>query len=75
MTATQPLIFKKEEQIELSPDEIQTVPQRVAFHPRTQNGMNIRDFCVGVDEIIKGHSKQSVLVEVNTISNAIEVLD
>ena len=75
MTATQPLIFKQDEQIELSPDEIQTIPQRVAFHPRNQKGLNIQDFCMEVYEIIKGHPKQSVLVEVNTISNAKEVFN
>ena len=71
MTATQPLIFAENETKELAPKDIlKNLPQRVVFHTRNQRPIKIRDFCIDVNNLINENRKNSILIELNTISNA-----
>ena len=71
MTATQPLIFAENETKELAPKDIlRNLPQRVVFHTRHQRPIKIRDFCIDVNNLLNENRKNSILIELNTISNA-----
>lgn len=73
MTATLPLIFKDNEAIEVAPiDELKNLPQRVIFEPRTKTSLNLDEFCE-VKRLIDRNKSKSILVEMNTIQNAIDV--
>jgi CRISPR-associated endonuclease/helicase Cas3 len=71
MTATQPLIFAKNETKELVPiDILRNLPQRVKFHTRNQRPIKIDEFCMEVNNLINENKTKSILIELNTISNA-----
>lgn len=75
MTATQPLIFEKDEIHELVPKETLNVTKRVKFHPKIDTSINLQEFCNIVELEIKQNPGKNILVELNTIKNAIEVFN
>lgn len=74
MTATQPLIFDENETKEIAPSELlNNIPQRVLFKPKIENAVKLDELCRQVNDIIKNYYTKNILIEMNTISNAIEV--
>jgi CRISPR-associated endonuclease/helicase Cas3 len=71
MTATQPLIFAENETTELAPTHIlNSLPKRVRFHPRNRRPINVDEFCININNLIRENKTKSILIELNTISTA-----
>ncbi len=73
MTATQPLIFRQGEIVELVGDRIGHLPQRVSFDIRIQDRTNINEFCKEIKRLVDFNPQKSILVELNTIKSASDV--
>ncbi len=73
MTATQPLIFRKGEILEMVGTSIPQVPPRVSFDVKINERKNIAEFCQELRILIDSNPNKSILVELNTISSASEV--
>jgi CRISPR-associated endonuclease/helicase Cas3 len=73
MTATQPLIFKKDEVFELF-DIKQRFSERVRFE-RDLRGISIKEFLTKLDKIITDNQSKSILIIMNTISSAVSVFE
>lgn len=74
MSATQPLIFNHEETDEIAPTEIlNRLPQRVSFCTETKNSIRLPEFCEEAVKKIEEIQSESVLLELNTIQNAVQV--
>ena len=73
MTATQPLIFGKDEVKELF-DKSLRFPERVGFKVRL-TPTSLDDFIVSVQEIIDAEPKKNILVILNTIESAQRVFE
>lgn len=73
MTATQPLIFPREEVKELFERDY-PAPERVTIKADLR-GVAIDEFVSEVNSLLKLHSDSSVLVIMNTIRSAIQVFD
>jgi CRISPR-associated endonuclease/helicase Cas3 len=70
MTATQPLIFKNQEIVEIVGANIVQLPPRVTFDIQTEKRKNITEFCREVKSLIDSNPQKSILVELNTIKSA-----
>jgi hypothetical protein len=74
MTTTKPLIFNENEAKEIAPIEIlKDLPQRVAFEAKTTTSLKLEEFCIEVKRLMKMYQSKSILIEMNTIQNAIDV--
>jgi CRISPR-associated endonuclease/helicase Cas3 len=71
MTATQPLIFKENEVLELF-DIKHNFPERVHFNIDL-DGILIDKFCIKLNKIIAENQNKSILVIMNTIASSIHV--
>ncbi len=76
MTATQPIIFKDGEAVELADNKIE-LPQRVTFVPRNEQEITLSDFCSEMNKLIANnyHNNKNIMIELNTIYTAKEVFD
>ena len=77
MTATQPMIFEKEEAIEVAEtnEEIRAIPQRVSFVIKNEHRINLNKFCDEMNDLILKHQNENILIELNTIFTAKECFD
>ena len=77
MTATQPLIFEKEEAIEVAEtnEEIRTIPQRVSFVIKNDHKITLHEFCNEMNRLLSVYRDKNILIELNIISNAKECFD
>lgn len=73
MTATQPLIFREGEILELVGNSIPQLPPRMSFDVKIKERKNIAEFCQDLRMMIDSNPQKSILVELNTISSASEV--
>jgi CRISPR-associated endonuclease/helicase Cas3 len=73
MTATQPLIFKEGETIEIA-NNIQ-LPPRVTFELRNDKQITLYNFCVEMHELVARSKGKNIMIELNTIYTAKEVFD
>src|SRR5690606_4675658 len=73
MTATQPLIFAREEVKELFERDY-SAPERVTLEVDLR-GVAIDDFVMKVNSLLESHRDASVLIIMNTIHSAIQVFD
>jgi CRISPR-associated endonuclease/helicase Cas3 len=74
MTATQPLIFNHEETNEIAPIEILgRLPQRVSFCTKTNKSIRLHEFCEEAAKIMEDNKTKSILFELNTIQNSVQV--
>jgi CRISPR-associated endonuclease/helicase Cas3 len=73
MTATQPLIFREDEILELVGTSIPQLPSRVSFNVKIKERKTIAEFCQELRLLIDSNPQKSILVELNTISSASEV--
>lgn len=73
MTATQPLIFRRNEVVELF-DEKQDFAERVKLHINLED-ISLEQFVQKSNEIIHKNSDKSILIIMNTISSAISVFN
>lgn len=74
MTATQPLIFKKNEVKELFDTRFK-VNDRVNLNINIQRGISLDNFSDKVRKIIKDNLAKSVLIIMNTVQSAVSVFD
>ncbi|HJT85026.1 MAG TPA: CRISPR-associated helicase Cas3' [Nitrososphaeraceae archaeon] len=72
MTATQPLIFHKNELFEIAPKFVD-FPKRVTFYSKINHALTLDEFCMDVKIKIREYPTKSILIETNTIRSAIEV--
>ncbi|MGC2383778.1 MAG: CRISPR-associated helicase Cas3', partial [Nitrososphaeraceae archaeon] len=77
MTATQPMIFEKEEAIEVAEtnEEIRTIPQRVSFEIKNDSKITLAEFCNEMNYLISKYRDKNILIELNTIFTAKECFD
>jgi CRISPR-associated endonuclease/helicase Cas3 len=77
MTATQPMIFEKEEAIEVAKtsEEIRTIPQRVSFVIKNDHKITLNEFCNEMNDLISKYQDKNILIELNTIFTAKECID
>jgi len=73
MTATQPLIFREGEILEMVGTSIPQLAPRVSFDVKIKERKNIAEFCQELRMLIDSNPQKSILVELNTISSASEV--
>jgi len=73
MTATQPLIFREGEIMEIVGSNIPQLPPCVSFDVQTKERKTIVEFCKEIRTLIGSNPQKSILVELNTISSASEV--
>lgn len=73
MTATQPLIFRQDEIVELVGNRINKLPPRVSFDIKIHDRINIHEFCKKVKTLVDSNPQKSILVELNTIRSANDV--
>jgi len=76
MTATQPLIFAKGETTEIASNEsIKNIPARVSFQLRHKQDITLGNFCNEMNRLIGDNKEKNILIELNTINTAKQVLD
>jgi CRISPR-associated endonuclease/helicase Cas3 len=77
MTATQPMIFEKEEAVEVAETnkEIKAMPQRVSFVIENEHRITLNEFCNEMNDLISKHQEKNILIELNTIFTARECFD
>ena len=77
MTATQPMIFKKEESIEVAEmnEEIRTIPQRVSFVIKNDHNITLNEFCNEMNDLISKYQEKNILIELNIIFTTKECFD
>jgi CRISPR-associated endonuclease/helicase Cas3 len=73
MTATQPLIFREGETVEIA-DNIQ-LPPRVTFELRNDKQITLGSFCSEMNELISQNTNKNIMIELNTIYTAKEVFN
>ena len=73
MTATQPLIFDKDQVRELF-DEYQVIPDRVTLSPNL-NKISISEFSDKINNLIQEYSDKNILIIMNTISSSVFIFD
>ena len=72
MTATQPLIFKKDEEILELFDKEHSYPERVTLHPDLK-GILLSELSVKINNIIKEYNDKNILIIMNTISSSVYI--
>ena len=77
MTATQPMIFEKEEAIEVAntSEEIRVIPQRVSFVIKNTPKITLKEFCNEMNDLISKYQDKDILIELNTIFTAKQCFD
>ncbi len=79
MTATQPLIFKQGEMIDLIPDEDKKryfeSLDRITFVNQSQNELRLKEFVHILEDDIENYPDDDFLVVLNTINASISVFD
>jgi CRISPR-associated endonuclease/helicase Cas3 len=72
MTATQPMIFRKDETVEIAATnkEVQALPPRVSFEVRTELPITLDGFCLEMNDLIARNPTKNLLIELNTIHTA-----
>jgi CRISPR-associated endonuclease/helicase Cas3 len=76
MTATKPLIFAEGETTEIASNEsIQNIPARVSFQLRHRQEITLDNFCNEINHLIGDNNDKNILIELNTINTAKQVLD
>jgi CRISPR-associated endonuclease/helicase Cas3 len=73
MTATQPLIFRKGETVEIA-DSIH-LPNRVTFELRNDEQITLYNFCLEMHELVSQNKHKNIMIELNTVYTANEVFD
>lgn len=73
MTATQPLIFKEGETVEIANNI--TIKPRVSFVLRNDKQITLDNFCSDMHELISKYPTKNIMIEINTIWTAKEVFD
>jgi CRISPR-associated endonuclease/helicase Cas3 len=75
MTATQPLIFRKEEVIELASAPSITVNPRVDFEVDIDESITLEEFINKANSLLESANNKNVLILMNTIKSAVTVFD
>jgi hypothetical protein len=68
MTATQPLIFRKAERVEIAPQI--KLPPRVSFVLRNDRKLTLKEFCSEMHQVVSQHKDKNIMIELNTILTA-----
>jgi len=77
MTATQPVIFREKETVEIAATnkEIKAIPPRVSFVLRDEHEITLDEFCKEMNDSVAKYQDKNLLIELNTIYNAKQCFD
>lgn len=76
MTATQPLIFSKDEAMELGADLPSTSwASRVTVKSNVEKDVDLDEFIKKANELVQGSQHKSILIVMNTIDSAVKVFN
>jgi CRISPR-associated endonuclease/helicase Cas3 len=77
MTATQPIIFRESETIEIAAtnEEIKAIPPRVSFVLRDEHEITLDEFCKEMNDLVAKYQDKNILIELNTIYTAKQCFD
>jgi CRISPR-associated endonuclease/helicase Cas3 len=77
MTATQPMIFRESETVEIAAtnEEIKAIPRRVSFVLRDEHEITLDEFCKEMNDLVAKYQDKNILIELNTIYTAKQCFD